>query len=392
MALVVDRVKETSVTSGTGTYALDGPVTGFQSFVAGVGDGNECYYIVTDGIDFEVGIGTVANPSSGDTLTRDTILSSSNGDAAVSWSGASLNVFVTIAADRAQIDPKINGGRLTLVDNDPVPTADQSNKTSLFFEPYNGDLIALFNGNDWRLFSLGSGVTITNGGLAVDTNYDVFLFDSSGTLTLQLIAWTDATNRATAITRQNGIFVKSGDTGKRFLGTLRTVDDSSTAKFEDSKQKRFVVNYQNRIWVVAFREETTDSWAEAGNGTWSTVNADGAVWKWETIIPVSGEYPWEAVASLLANMAAGEGYVVAVDEGWTSGVPSRQTGEWGRVINNNLASETKPAIAHYKSNPAEGYRFLQAVETTTSAGSVSVFGDNSGSLSVQTAMGASLWR
>lgn len=96
MGLVLkDRVKETTTTTGTGTLTLAGAVTGFQSFAA-IGDGNTTYYAITDGTDWEVGIGTYT--SSGTTLSRDTILSSSNSGSAVNWGAGSKDVFVTYPA------------------------------------------------------------------------------------------------------------------------------------------------------------------------------------------------------------------------------------------------------------------------------------------------------
>jgi len=98
MALVLkDRVKETSTTTGTGTYTLDGAVTGFESF-GEVGDGNTTYYACTDGTDFEVGIGTYT--SSGTTLARTTILQSSNSDNAVSWTAGTRTLFCTLTAEK----------------------------------------------------------------------------------------------------------------------------------------------------------------------------------------------------------------------------------------------------------------------------------------------------
>lgn len=101
MVLVVkDRVKETSTTTGTGTFTLAGASTGFQAFSV-IGDGNMTYYTITDGTDFEVGIGTYA--LSGTTLSRDTILESSNSGSAVNWSAGSKDVFVTYPAEYAVV-------------------------------------------------------------------------------------------------------------------------------------------------------------------------------------------------------------------------------------------------------------------------------------------------
>jgi hypothetical protein len=99
MALVVkDRVKETTTTTGTGTYTLDGAVQGFQSFGV-IGDGNTTYYAVTNGNDWEVGVGTYT--ASGTTLARTSILESSNAGSAVNWSAGPKDIFVTYPAERA---------------------------------------------------------------------------------------------------------------------------------------------------------------------------------------------------------------------------------------------------------------------------------------------------
>lgn len=98
MALVhKNRVKETSTTTGTGTYTLAGAATGFQSFSA-IGDGNTCYYTAEDGTDWEVGVGTYT--SAGTTLARTTVLASSNAGAAVNWAAGTRNLFVGIAAEK----------------------------------------------------------------------------------------------------------------------------------------------------------------------------------------------------------------------------------------------------------------------------------------------------
>jgi hypothetical protein len=103
MALIVnDRVKETSTTTGTGTISLAGAETGYESFVSGIGTTNTTYYAIelNSANEFEVGIGTVTDASP-DTLSRDTVISSSNGDAKVNFSAGTKNVFCTLPAKRA---------------------------------------------------------------------------------------------------------------------------------------------------------------------------------------------------------------------------------------------------------------------------------------------------
>jgi hypothetical protein len=97
MALVIsDRVKETTTTSGTGTYTLGGAVTGFETFTANLSDGDTTYYACTDNTDFEVGLGTFT--ASGTTLARTTILASSNSGSAVDWGAGTRTIFCTLPA------------------------------------------------------------------------------------------------------------------------------------------------------------------------------------------------------------------------------------------------------------------------------------------------------
>ena len=90
-----DRVKESSATTGTGTFTLGGAVSGFESFSAGIGGGNTTYYCIfeTGTNNFEVGFGTLNGGAS--TLARTNIISSSNSDAAVNFAGAT-EVFCTV--------------------------------------------------------------------------------------------------------------------------------------------------------------------------------------------------------------------------------------------------------------------------------------------------------
>jgi len=101
MALVVkDRVKETTNTTGTGTLTLAGAVDGFQSFSV-IGNGNTVYYAIVDSANntWEVGLGTYT--SSGTTLSRTTVLESSNSGSKVNFASGEKLVFATYPAEKA---------------------------------------------------------------------------------------------------------------------------------------------------------------------------------------------------------------------------------------------------------------------------------------------------
>jgi len=144
MALIVkDRVQEITTTVGTGTLTLGGAVLGFQSFAA-IGDANTTYYAISDPVtgDWEVGIGTYT--SSGTTLSRDTVLSSSTGTSLVSFTSGTKNVFCTYPSERSvyrdalatytvqQAFDAITANSIALtsgtISSDPVNATDIANK------------------------------------------------------------------------------------------------------------------------------------------------------------------------------------------------------------------------------------------------------------------------
>jgi hypothetical protein len=101
MALVLaDRVQDLTSTTGTGSVTLAGtPPAGYQSFGAAIGNGNTTYYVINGGSEWEVGVGTYN--STGTTLSRDTVLSSSNSNALVPFSAGTKTVFVTYPAEKS---------------------------------------------------------------------------------------------------------------------------------------------------------------------------------------------------------------------------------------------------------------------------------------------------
>jgi hypothetical protein len=200
MALVLkDRVKETSTTAGTGTLTLAGAVSGFQSFAA-VGDGNTTYYAIADSVTgaWEVGIGTYT--SSGTTLSRTTVLSSSNGGSLVNFAANSKDVFVTYPSSRSAYQNEAGTqvvqtafGAITAtsaalttgtISTAPTSNTDIVNKQYAdaiasgihFHEAVNLATTAALPANTYNNGTSGVGATLTgnaNGALSVDSTLTV---------------------------------------------------------------------------------------------------------------------------------------------------------------------------------------------------------------------------
>jgi hypothetical protein len=97
MPLLADRVRETSVTTGTGTLTLDGAVSGYRTFSTAFGNGASVYYVITSAADWEIGIGTTG----AGTLSRDTVLSSTNSNNKLDLVAGTKEVFCAYVGSRA---------------------------------------------------------------------------------------------------------------------------------------------------------------------------------------------------------------------------------------------------------------------------------------------------
>jgi hypothetical protein len=180
-----------------------------------------------------------------------------------------------ITLDALTLHPQAMDFRLTLETGVAVSTTDQPAKTSVFLTPYRGNRLALYDGTSWKMYAPTADVSLALGTLTSGKNYDVFAFDSSGTVTLELsAAWTTDTTRADALAFQDGILCKSGALTRRYLGTFRT---TSTTTTEDSATRRFLFNHENqrlRGMASGFVSDShsygTAAWREWNSGTNST--------------------------------------------------------------------------------------------------------------------------
>jgi len=214
MSLVLqDRVRETTNTTGTGTFTLLGAVTGYQSFSV-IGNGNTCFYACADqgGPNWEVGLGTY---SSG-TLARTTVLSSSNSGSLVNFTAGTKDVFVTQPSEKAVYldgsgnitpssvgpltvssltDSGLTSGRVTyagtggllqdsanLTFNGTTLTANTLNLTNALTTSYGGTGLTSFTAGDLPYYSTGTALSK----LAIGTNG--YILQSNGSAPTWVLA------------------------------------------------------------------------------------------------------------------------------------------------------------------------------------------------------------
>lgn len=218
---------------GTGTIRIGGVITGLSGLSAG-----STYYVSATA----AGVTATAPMNA-----RSVGVAISSSTIRIDFSPAWL----------ANGDPlSICDGRLTLTTALPVTTADVTAAGTIYFTPYRGNRVALFDGNKWKVYPFTErslALTATSG-----KPYDVWLYDNAGTLTLETLVWTNDTTRATALVTQDGVPSKTGALTRRYLGTFYTSGSNTT---EDSYAKRFLWNYYNRVTrPMRNATETADSW------------------------------------------------------------------------------------------------------------------------------------
>lgn len=263
----------------------------------------------------------------------------------------------------ASTDPGINGLRLTLTTAVPVTTSDVTGATTIYFTPHTSGAISLYTGSAWVQRTTAE-VSIALGTLSSGKNYDVFAYWTGSAVALEFsAAWSSDTARTDAITRQNGVWVKSGATTKRLVGTFRT---TSTTQTEDSASKRFLWNgperwRQDRRTLLVIEATNTWNWTTA---TWQQANASGA----NQVSYVTGMADSEVEADVhgiyINNNDANASVGVGVDSATANSAQ--------RMGSNNAGQTT----AEYNGFPGLGYHYLAWLEISEASGTTTWSGDN----------------
>lgn len=305
--------------------------------------------------------------------TSGQVLTSGGSSAAPSWTTVVSTSPLNIAE-----------GRLTLESGVPVSTTDQSAKTSVYYTPYSGNRIALYDGSStWNVRTFTE-ITISLAGLTASKPYDIFAYDNAGTVTIETLVWTSGTARATALVLQNGVLVKSGATTRRYLGTVYI--NASGGQTDDTLTKRYVFNYYNRVLRAMRRQETTDSWTYT-IATTRQANASSL-----NQLEIMNGFPEDQISVTLmagANQTnAGVALAVFIGEDSTTTGSS----ESNRVpLQNGAVPQFVPIMAFLTKTPAVGYHYYAWLEYSQATGTTTWYGDAAGSIFWQTGITA-FWR
>lgn len=282
---------------------------------------------------------------------------------------AATPVFQIVAGGQMQplVDAGIVEGRLTLTTGVPVTTTDVTAAETVYFTPYAGNRIALYTGTLWKLYTFSElSVDVPD---ATQMN-DVFIYDNAGTLTLDVTAWTNTTTRATALTTQNGVLVKSGATSRRYLGSFYSTT-AGNGQTEDSLANRYVWNYYNRVNRPMKVSETTNSWTE-NSGAFRQANGSTAN-QLNMVIGVS-ENAVEAMACGGAYNSGGGGVTFATGIGVDSTTVNSSQISFNSLTLSNAVPV--PSWASYKGFPGVGLHAITWLEYSANVGTTTWVGDN----------------
>lgn len=265
------------------------------------------------------------------------------------------------------------GLRLTLTSGTPVTTSDVTAATSVFVSPIVGGECSFYDGASTWTSLTNSEVTISVAATTA-TIYDVWCRNNSGTIACDTTAWTNDTTRATALAKQNNVYVKTGDTTRRYIGSFRTTGVSGQT--EDSLAKRYVWSYYNRARRPVKVTESANSWAYS-SATWRQFN-NSAANQADVVIG------WNEVLVALRGMAnvdnSGTGNFMGIAVGQDSAT-TPMAGSIGSVSVVGTASSNNQALVtcFVEVMPAVGRHFYALLEADISgAGTGTFYGDNGG--------------
>jgi hypothetical protein len=292
-------------------------------------------------------------------------------------------------------------GRLTLTTATPVMTAEAANQTTIYYTPYVGDRVPLYNGTEWenKLFSELSIAMAASANWAADSNFDLFVANDGGTIRLVTgPAWTSGTARGTGagtteLERKNGIWTnKVSMTGRygasstmtvdanegTYVGTFRTTGSTGTTTWElgglaDGGNPIVLLlwNMYNRVPVKAVNNDTTDNW------TYTTLTLrkknDNANNQVQIVQGLNEPVEVKNIALFLNSSAAVSSYTPIALDSLTVAATTQIN-----IVNTATSTAYGAGFAMFSDYPGLGYHYFQALEQSNASGVQTFYGDNGG--------------
>jgi len=280
------------------------------------------------------------------------------------------------------VDPARNDFRLSGVTGTPVMVADSTTLSNIFLCQHKGNHLSLFDGNNWQDCAPAAEISLAVTGRTTDLPFDIFGFLSGGVVTLEFLNWTNATTRATALVRLDGVLVKSGDSTRRYLGSCRprsattfhwvTIGSDLPCKFD-------LWNADNRVEFPFVLRALTNTWAYT-LATWRQAQAS-ANYQVDVMVGLQVE---NFMADLMAT-STNASTTVAREVGIGFDSTTAFTGITGSSSNPAAVAAQQIAHATLSHQPTIGRHFYAWLEISTATGTTTWFGDN-GALRIQSGM------
>lgn len=260
--------------------------------------------------------------------------------------------------------PNVCDVRLSLSQTKPIITSDLVNQTTLYLHPFKGNRVTLYNGADWSEHSILSPLSLVLTSLPTASMcYDIFLYNNSGTLALEAVAWSNISTRATQLIYQDGVEVKTGGTTRRYVGTIY-IDSSKTSSTE-VRQVNSTNPARSHVWNRYNQVQQATGKVSLNAHTYNLTTYR----KWNN----TSEMDIEVVIGLLENdpilFAGGNLYnyaTIDVALNWSSG--GGILVDWSNGSSSAISAFTGGPINKMATNNRVGLNTISVVEAMNSAG------------------------
>lgn len=265
------------------------------------------------------------------------------------------------------------GHRLTLSSGLPITTSDVTGSTAIYMTPFKSTRIALWTGSLWKQLSTGE-INFSLGTLLSGTAYDVFAYiNGSNTVSLELSnPWASTTSRTDALAQQDGVWVKSVNATRRYVGTFFTTATTTT---EDSRTNRYVWNMYNQVPRQLYKSEATSTanW-QYGSTTVRAANGNSA----NSFNYMSGDP--NGATLLDARVFESSGGVVSGSGRVGIGIDSTTTNSsiFNSIEDTNTSQADSGPFAVYQGYPGIGKHNIVWLEWAQSGSNTRFFGTQSG--------------